>query len=139
MAATRKLNEDARFSFPDRRHSSYSEVKPGVDILSPLDFLSTITPCSQKCIRCARSSWRETIFKLHSQYGHRRRRRRAQPIVLSSPGPGPANTSFTIISSSRVLWKYSTRRTGLSNGAWRVADNNIVIEVRTKSILIFLV
>ena len=50
VAATRKLNEDTGFAFPDRRHSSFSEVYPGVEI-SPLDFLSTITPCSQKCIQ----------------------------------------------------------------------------------------
>ena len=30
VAATQKLNEDARFSFPDRRHSSYSGVYLGV-------------------------------------------------------------------------------------------------------------
>ena len=41
---------DARFSFPDRRHSIYSGVYPGVCVPSRLDFLSTITPFSQKCI-----------------------------------------------------------------------------------------
>jgi hypothetical protein len=51
VANTHKKELDTRFPFPDRRHTSYSEVKPGVDILSPLDFLSTITPCSQKCIQ----------------------------------------------------------------------------------------
>ena len=42
---------DAGFSFPDRRHFFYSEVYPGVRVPSALDFLSFITPSSQKCIK----------------------------------------------------------------------------------------
>ncbi len=42
---------DARFSFPDRRHSSFSEVYPGVCVPSALDFLSFIILISQKCIK----------------------------------------------------------------------------------------
>jgi hypothetical protein len=46
-----KNEPDARFSFPDRRHSSYSGVYPGVRVPSPLEFLSFITPRTQKCIK----------------------------------------------------------------------------------------
>ncbi len=50
LCAPTKNDLDASFSFPDRRHSPYAEVYPGVRVPSPLEYLSFITPCSQKCI-----------------------------------------------------------------------------------------
>ena len=54
-AARAEMKQDARFSFPDRRHSFYSEVYPGVSVPSRLISCPSSLPVFRSVSRSASS------------------------------------------------------------------------------------
>ena len=51
-----KMNVDARFSFPDRRHSLHSEVYPGVGVERRVDLAGSIQISSVCCLKRVKQS-----------------------------------------------------------------------------------
>ena len=82
---TQKMNEDARFSFPDRRHSSYSEVNPGVRVQCRLIFCPPSLPVLRSVPRSDPSS------------RHTRRRR------SSAAGPGGILPTMASAAARRTI------------------------------------